>query len=239
MNVAVMQPYLFPYLGYFNLIHACDAFIFLDNVQHIPRGFVNRNRILMTGSAHMFTVPLAAAPRDKWINERHVGGNFHQFYNKFIATLEHAYSKAPHKHEILELVSQVLGCGEENLARLCDKSIRAVCRYLGLERTMLVASDMLTTDQARQLRGQDKIIRLAVMAEATRYLNPMGGIELYAPEDFANAGMELRFVQPTLPEYPQEDSTFIPGLSIIDVLMHVQPETVRHFLTAYVVLEKK
>ncbi len=42
---AVMQPYLFPYIGYFQLVAAADEFIFYDDVQYINEGWINRNRL--------------------------------------------------------------------------------------------------------------------------------------------------------------------------------------------------
>ena len=55
MKLAVMQPYLFPYLGYFQLIHAADAFVIHDDVQYSKGGWINRNRVLVDGKDHLFT----------------------------------------------------------------------------------------------------------------------------------------------------------------------------------------
>lgn len=238
-TVAVMQPYFFPYLGYFNLLHACDIFVFLDNVQHIARGFVNRNRILVAGEPRSFTVPLAAAPRTHWINQRRTADNYPLFQKKFMTMLGHAYAKAPQFAQTMTLVAEVLDSGETNLARLCRASVLAVCRHLGLERRTLMASELLCEPEARALKGKDKIIRLAALAGGTRYVNPMGGTTLYAEEDFSSAGLELRFVKPLLPPYPQPLSQPLPGLSIIDVLMYTTKEKAAELLESYAELSRK
>lgn len=236
MNVAVMQPYLFPYLGYFNLVHACDTFVFLDNVQHIARGFVNRNRILLNGEAHTFTAPLGAAPRDRWINERRTGPDFPRFKEKFLAQLRHAYKGAPCFDEVMTLVENVLGSGG-NLALMCRGAVRAVSHHLGLERRFLTASDLMDESEARVLKGPDKIIALARQAGGTRYLNAMGGMDLYATGDFADAGLELAFVKPALPPYIQRGSrSFVPGLSVIDFIMNVPADEAGELLCAYEIL---
>ncbi|GAB7081653.1 WbqC family protein [Megalodesulfovibrio paquesii] len=237
MRTAIMQPYFFPYLGYFNLIHACDSFVFLDNVQHIDRGFVNRNRILVQGKPHLFTVPLAAAPREAWIQERFLSESFPQFRAKFLTMLKHAYAKAPNYAEVMELVADVLASETLTLAQLCQKSILATARYLGLERRFLVASDMLTAEDARRLKGAEKILALAKALGTTRYLNPIGGIELYHEEVFAREGMELRFVKPALPAYPQPAATFVPALSILDVMMQTPQGELAAQLAAYVLID--
>jgi len=237
MRTAIMQPYFFPYLGYFNLIHACDTFVFLDNVQHIERGFVNRNRILVQGKPHLFTVPLAAGPREAWITERALSDSFPQFRTKFFAMLKHAYAKARNHAAVMELVADVLATETLTLAQLCQQSILATARYLGLERRFLVASEMLTAEDARQLKGADKILALARALGTTRYLNPIGGVELYHKELFAREGMELRFVKPALPAYPQPTATFVPALSILDVMMHTPKEDLAAQLSAYLLVD--
>ena len=61
MKLAIMQPYVFPYIGYFQLINAVNKFIFYDDVDYIKQGWINRNQILLNGKAYLFTIPLADA----------------------------------------------------------------------------------------------------------------------------------------------------------------------------------
>ena len=61
MRVAIMQPYFFPYIGYFQLMAACDVFLVYDDAQYIYGGWVNRNRILVNGTAQWLTVPVAGS----------------------------------------------------------------------------------------------------------------------------------------------------------------------------------
>src|SRR6185312_5440952 len=74
MNLAIMQPYLFPYLGYFQLIGCCDTFVIYDDVQFIKNGWINRNRILMNGAAHWLTMPVQRDDHGLPINRRHYAG---------------------------------------------------------------------------------------------------------------------------------------------------------------------
>src|SRR5690554_7239133 len=75
MKIAVMQPYLFPYIGYFQMINAVDKFVFYDDVNFIKQGWINRNRILLNNRDFLFTVPLKRANsfcliKDTLINEK-------------------------------------------------------------------------------------------------------------------------------------------------------------------------
>ncbi len=69
MKIAIMQPYIFPYIGYFQLIHAADVFVFYDDVNYINRGWINRNRILLNGKDQLFTIPCKEASQNKLIKD--------------------------------------------------------------------------------------------------------------------------------------------------------------------------
>ena len=58
MKLAIMQPYIFPYLGYFQLLNSVDHFVFYDDVNFIKGGWVNRNQLLINNQNKFFTVPL-------------------------------------------------------------------------------------------------------------------------------------------------------------------------------------
>ena len=62
MKLGIMQPYLFPYVGYFQLMNAVDRWIAFDEIQFIDKGWINRNRILHPDPVKQWqflTVPLS------------------------------------------------------------------------------------------------------------------------------------------------------------------------------------
>ena len=69
MKLGIMQPYFFPYLGYWQLINAVDKFILLDDVNFIMRGYINRNSILINGQRKLFTIPLEKPSQNRLINK--------------------------------------------------------------------------------------------------------------------------------------------------------------------------
>lgn len=79
-----MQPYLFPYVGYFQLLKAVDQFVILDNVQYINRGWINRNRILINGKDNLFSFSVKKDEREKNICERFFAGDFVENKEKFL-----------------------------------------------------------------------------------------------------------------------------------------------------------
>ena len=224
MKVAIMQPYFFPYLGYFNLIAACDVFISLDNVQYINKGFVNRNRILQPNGIYTFTVPLKSAPRNFFINQRTIAPEYESFKKNFMLQLESSYKKAPFFKKTMDLIQSVLNSTRKNLARICEQTILAVMERIGLQKKIFIASEIINDDCDEKLKGSNKLIHLAKQAKCTHYLNVIGGIKLYNQNDFLQRGITLSFVKPLLPNYPQGKREFVKSLSIIDVLMFNSPQ---------------
>jgi len=215
MKLAVMQPYVLPYLGYFHLLSAVDEFILFDDVQFIARGWIHRNQILVQGKPHVFTVPLQQHSQDMPICEVRLS-EFERFREKFFKTLEAAYRKAPFYEETRELVGRALAPGTERIAMLAERTLTLFAEHLGIEARILRASSF---DLPESLKGLERILKLCELRSARTYVNAIGGRDLYQPAEFKSRGIELRFVESRFREYPQFSGPFVPHLSILDVLM--------------------
>src|ERR1041384_2809372 len=114
MRLAVMQPYFFPYAGYFQLLHAADCFVFFDDVNFIKKGWINRNNILYQGKIHPFTIPLAKVSQNKRINETEIS-DYAGWKAGFKKLLHESYRKAPQFAEVNALVENILDKKEYTL----------------------------------------------------------------------------------------------------------------------------
>lgn len=226
MKLAIMQPYLFPYIGYFQLIQAVDAFVVYDDVNYINRGWINRNNLLSNGKAELISLETIGASQNKLINQVGVGGNG----KKLLKTIQHKYSKAPQFSKVMPLIEDVMLSDEKYISRFLDKSLRAVCRYLGLRPKWYLSSEIKKNNA---LKGADKILEICEILQATHYINPPGGKSLYDSEIFINHGIELSFIETKCVEYPQLGKEFVPYLSIIDVMMFNDVEKCSHLLKEY------
>ncbi|GAB2776575.1 hypothetical protein HNQ93_001936 [Hymenobacter luteus] len=227
MRVAVMQPYLFPYLGYFQLLRAADKFVLLDDVQFIKRGWINRNRILVNGQEHLFTIPLEGVSQHKLIQQVQVQAEQHA-RRKLLQTIRQAYKKAPYFAACFPLLEQVL-LSPPSLAvtDMAHASLLAVGHYLGWEPQLYLSSAL---PKEPGLSGADRILAICHELKADQYVNMEAGRPLYDAAHFAGRGVELQFLRARLLPYPQAAPTFVPGLSIIDVLMQNSPAWVRETL---------
>jgi hypothetical protein len=226
-----MQPYFFPYLGYLQLISAVDKFVIYDDVSFMKQSWVNRNRVLLQGRPHVFSVPLEGASSNRTIRDTTVSlREYPRWRDKFLKTIALAYSKAPLYQSTRALLLGVLDAAPGGIGELASRSILAVCQTLALPARIVPSS---TIYENGSLRGQDRILDICAREGATTYINAWGGRELYNHGAFAARGMHLRFLRSRLPAYPQFDQQFVPALSILDMLMFNPPESVRDMLAEY------
>lgn len=225
-KVAIMQPYLFPYIGYFQLMNAVDEYVIYDNVQYIKNGWINRNNILVSNDKSLFTIILSSTSPNKLINEIEVIDNF----KKFQKTVGMVYSKAPHKKNVLGLIERICSYPDKNLANFIGNSFKEINSYLNID-TKLIFSSKLNKNNS--LKGEDKVIAICKQLHAGVYINAIGGRELYLEERFKQEGLELKFLKSGNIQYEQFRKDFVPNLSIIDVMMFNTAEQIKKMLNDY------
>jgi len=233
MIVAIMQPYFFPYIGYFQLLAASDLFVFYDDVQFIKGGWVNRNRVLVKGGAEWITYPIAHASYSLPINARHylVGD---KLATRMINRLRNAYRWAPHFDETMTLVEEVMAVKTSNVADFNIHLLRVIAAHLGIRTAAITASSLGPKDVS--LGAEQVVVDMCRRLGATHYVNAEGGRSLYHRGAFETHGIDLAFLQCDAQPYAQFGEPFVPSLSIIDVLMFNTPQRIRQMLGQFQLL---
>lgn len=229
MKLGIMQPYLFPYIGYFQLIQATDVFVLHDDVQWIKGGWINRNRILIEGKLALWTLPVAKKKSDALINQCELADDM-KGRIKIVRQIQNAYRQAPFFSAVMPLVEAIFKQPEKDVVKYIRYSLEQLITYMGLT-TQLVMSSKISKDNS--LKAQARVISICTALGADEYINPPGGVELYDHHDFARSGIALNFLQPGEISYPQLGNAFVPNLSIIDVLMFNSVESVRSLLKEF------
>lgn len=211
-----MQPYFIPYIGYFQLINTVDKFIIYDDIQYTKKGWINRNRILTNGKDTYITLPLKKDSDYADIKDRYLAESWNQERKKILNKIIANYRKTPYFEETFPLIKNILSFENINLFEYLLQSIRLTLEHLNIH-TPIITSSTLGVDKS--LKSQDKIIAICHKMEASEYVNPIGGVTLYDKEYFSNQGIELFFLQSKKIKYQQYNTSFIPSLSIIDILM--------------------
>lgn len=229
MKLVIMQPYFFPYIGYFQLMEAADEFVIYDNIQFSKKGWINRNRILVNGTDAYITLPLKKDSDFLDVKDRYLSDDWPQERKKMLNRLTESYRKAPFFNQVCPAIEEALLYENRNLFDFILHSLQVTRRYLGIT-TPLVVSSTITIDHG--LKAEQKVMALCRARQADVYINPIGGVDLYSKPDFEQAGIELKFLKADNIHYPQFKNEFIPYLSIIDVMMFNSRDDIRQHLSS-------
>ena len=228
-TIGIMQPYFFPYIGYWQLMNAVDEYVVYDDVNFIKGGWINRNRILSDAEPLYINVQLSKASPNKKINEIDIFDD-PRLEKKLYMTLQRCYKNAPYYSEVYPLLESILSKMNGNLAKFLFTSISEVCDYLDIRTKLVLSSDL---EKDTSLAAEAKVIDIVKRLSGDRYLNAIGGQELYSKEHFSDNGLELNFLKTGDIVYKQYDNEFVPGLSIIDVMMFNSKEQVKELLNQF------
>lgn len=230
MKLGMMQPYYFPYLGYWQLMNMVDEYIIYDDVNYIKGGWINRNRIKQNNQPAYFNLGVRKASQNRKINEHEVNMPDAN-KEKLLRTFETNYRKAPYYEQTMALLRKTLDCDKTNLAEYLAYCNRAVAEHMGIKTKIYSATEL---QLGHETHAQDRVIEICKLRGMDGYVNAIGGKELYSVEDFAAQGIELQFLRMNDDIiYPQGKGDFIPSLSILDVLMYNSPDEVQELLNRY------
>ena len=226
MRLGIMQPYFFPYLGYWQLLANVDKYVVYDDVTYIKGGWINRNNFLINGQKNLLTMRLEKASSYTLIKDIAIKDDF----VKFLKTIEMGYKKAPFFEDIFRLLKDICQCPDKKLGQFLFNSHIKICEYLGIDTELILSSSF---DKHTELKGKDKVISICKQLGADEYINAIGGQELYDKKEFAENGIRLNFLQANLREYRQLKNEFVAGLSIIDIMMFNSKEEIKEMLNDF------
>ncbi len=224
-----MQPYFFPYIGYFQLINSVNKFIFYDDVNFIKGGWINRNRILVNNFPSYINVEMKGASSFRKIKEVEVNTNY-IWRKKMLSTIFLNYKHAPNHSAVFSLIENVMNNDYKYLNDYIKNSIIATCNYLNID-TEIIESSLVY--QNSELNGKERVLSICEKEKACNYINLIGGKELYKKEDFLKRNIELSFLQTQFKAYKQFNNEYVAGLSIVDVMMFNSKEEIKELLDQY------
>jgi hypothetical protein len=228
--VAVMQPYFLPYIGYFQLMNAVDEFVIYDNIQFTKRGWIHRNRILENSKDVYISLPVKKDSDYLDVKDRCLADDFDKHKSKILSKIKNNYQKAPCFKEVFPIVENIFSFENKNLFEFIFNSTLILKEYLEIETDIIISSNI---DIDHTLKSSDKVKAIVKKQKGNIYINPIGGLELYDKSDFQKDGIDLKFLKPELKPYSQFLNDFVPGLSIIDVLMFNSKAEIQDMLNNY------
>ena len=228
MKLGIMQPYFFPYLGYFDLINYTDKWIVFDDVQYIRHGWINRNRILHPSAGWSYIIVPVKAHRDILIREVSIADDG-KWKARILGQLQHYKKKAPYYREVVNLFEDCVSYESKLISQLNVYALKKVCIYMGIKFNYSFFSEMnLKLDF---INGPGNwALRISQALGAEEYVNLPGGESLFDKEEFTNSDIKLTIRNFPVLTYDCPGYEFLPNLSIIDILMWNSPEEVKRYL---------
>ena len=227
VKLGIMQPYFFPYIGYFQLMNAVDEFVVYDNIEFTKKGWINRNRILVNGKDSFITIPIKKDSDYLDIRDRYLAETWRSEKNKMLNRIIESYRKAPEFNSVFSLIEKCILNEESNLFNFILHSLKLTKDNLGIKSTIVISS---TIPIDNELKSENKVIEICKARGASSYINPIGGTTLYQKERFETEGIRLDFIKTDNISYKQFNNEFVPWLSIIDVMMFNPIEQVKNYL---------
>lgn len=235
MKLGIMQPYFLPYIGYISLMKCVDRWIFMDEVQMIRHGWIERNRILrQQGGWHYIQVPLEKHKSHILIKDIRIRNN-EPWKEKILAQLVHYKTKAPFYFEVIKLLKDSFQEEFDSITYQNAYLLKKISNFIGFEFDYEILSEMnLNLEPIEE--SDDWSLNICKELNIQHYVNPIMGKTFYNTEKFHNAGIKINFLNKKLFPYEQKnsDGTFLENLSIIDVLMFNSAEEVLKRLDNYV-----
>ncbi len=235
MKIAIMQPYFFPYIGYFQLINAVDKWIVFDDVQYIKHGWINRNRILSPNLEKIWqyiVVPVKKFDQKDLITNIRIN-NREDWQKKILGQLTY-YKKirAPYYDIVTDLLDLIFEEAFESLVELNSNSLKAICNYLGIVFNFNISSE-LNLNYNNVIYAGDWAFEISKQLNANAYINPIGGMKIFDLKKFNDAGININFLRSIKIEYKQSNRSFVSNLSILDVMMFNPKEKINEMLNEY------
>jgi len=243
-----MQPYLFPYIGYFQLINAVDKYILYDELTFIKDAWINRNRLLNKGQnkADYFTIPLESKSSNKKINQIKISDQF-DWKRKFLNKVYLNYKRAPYFDEVYYFIETMISSEVDYISDFNKKSIIRICDFLDID-TLISTTESYFDSVENDIKEMEfkkgidpieypiKVLRVLEFCKnesANEFYNSIGGKSLYSKETFRKNNIDLSFIKTDEIHYTQFGNPFVPSLSIIDVMMFNSKDEIQRLLDCY------
>ena len=231
MKLAFMQPYLFPYLGYFDLINYADRWVVFDLAQYVKRRWINRNRILHPNKGWQYIgAPVRKAPQSTPISKIQIQNEI-DWKARIHNQIDHYRTKAPYFEQVKLLLEKCLEPSFRGLSELNVHTLRVICGFMGIDFRFELASELgLAMSEIKT--PHDWVFKHCEHTGAREYANLPGGASIYDRSLFEQRGLKLTFRNLPPMKYDCSEYQYEPGLSILDVLMWNSPQEVHDFLNS-------
>ena len=219
MKISIIQPLYLPWLGFFEMIAASDAYVAFDHVKFVPSSWQQRNRIKGPNGPFFITVPVRKTRKglDRICDKEIEYGE--PWVKKHMKSLELCYRKTPYFDRYFPGIRSLMENRFKNIAELNVELIRLLLGFIGIEKKVIRSSALALGDD-KDLGKNERLIHLMKTVGATSFYEGASGAEFIDRSRFVSEGMEVYFQAYDHPTYPQAHGEFVPYMSVVDLLFN-------------------
>ena len=230
-----MQPYLLPYLGYFQLMNAVDEWVVFDDIQYRRHSWINRNRILspnLEKEWKYISIPLKRYSQTKLITQIEIN-NDNKWCDSILGGLSYYKRvKAPFYKDTVSFIEPLIQNKYEFISELNIILMKHIANLLNIKTNIRISSEE-DFKFKKNMESDDWALEISKKLGASTYINPLGGLEIFDKKKYKKEGIEIKFLKTNNIFYKQSKRNFVPFLSIIDVLMFNSIENIKIMLDKY------
>jgi len=219
LKISIIQPLYLPWLGFFEMVAASDAYVAFDHVKFEPSSWQQRNRIKGPNGPFFITVPVRKT-RDGFdrICDKEIEYG-EPWVKKHMKSLELSYRKTPYFDRYFPGIRSLMENRFKNIAELNVELIRLLLGFLGIEKQVIRSSGIALGDD-KHLDKNGRLIHLMKAVGATSFYEGASGADFIDRSRFVSEGMEVYFQAYDHPTYPQAHGEFVPYMSVVDLLFN-------------------
>lgn len=228
-RIAIMQPYFFPYLGYFQLIRKSDAFLLYGHVDYTRRSYITRNSLVTNKgkieSIRVATVKMPLGSKIKDVTKKSIACN--KLLRKKIETI---YSRSPFFDEVYPRLVDLIETDTDSLMEYNSVALESISKMVGVDTPFIpwveyekdfsdIEAELANNRYIKTKRASARVFKLCRNLGYDAYLNPEGGMKLYNTAEFNENGISLSFHKADVSLHRKNFDIALRHSSIIDVLM--------------------
>ncbi|MEJ2594859.1 MAG: WbqC family protein [bacterium] len=230
-----MQPYFFPSVRYFALMHITDKWVFFDTPQFVRHSWMDRNRILKPEEGwQYFRVPLLSHHQKTPLNKIRID-NSRPWQQTLFSQFGHYKRIAPYYPDVMDLLNKLFSKEFHQLSDFNIESLKQICSYIGIDLQGDVYS-RLNLDIQKVEKPDEWALNICKALNYDEYINALNGLSFFDRSKFEKHGISIKFLSYTNIPYSQKRQEFVPDLSILDLMMFLRPEEILEMLESYTLI---
>lgn len=213
-KIVISQSMYFPWVGMLEQIKLADIFVHYDDVQFSSGGFLNRVQVKTSKESKWMTIPLKNKKLKQNIKDVQVQPG-DVWKNQHLSLLKQAYHDAPYKEVMIEMIEELFNQDDTNLASISRKSTKILSSFFEIDNTcQFIDSEDLEIEGSGSQRVHDIVVKLG----GDEYITGHGAKNYLDHDLFEESGIEVKYMNYELLEYPQLHGEFTPFCTALDLV---------------------